>query len=353
MTFGARHYVPVLKVKRGEKAALRLLSDSVCARVTPLLEIVERTNKTLDAHLNTAFEGLAEAVGVFGRCFIDTREIALDGAAAAAEVFRRAASRGIVFTPVTGVSRTADAAAALEYRTGGIALRLQRDEFEAGGLAASVRRFLDQYGIVPEDTDLIVDLGVVDNLVSEGVEALAAAFLAEVPECRLWKTFTLSGCAFPLSMGIVDSRSYAFVERSDWLAWRGGLHARRDTLPRLPTYSDCAIQHPRGVEGFDPRTMQMSASIRYTTRDSWLLIKGESTRRTPPSTQFPLLAKQLVYGNLRHNNYRGANHCAGCSFMKAAADGAGRLGSAEVWRKLGTIHHITTVVEELVALPWP
>ena len=39
--------------------------------------------------------------------------------------------------------------------------------------------------------------------------------------------------------------------------------------------------------------------------------------------------------------------------MKAAADDAAGLGSAEVWRRLGTIHHITTVVEELGALPWP
>lgn len=352
MTYGAQHYVPVLKVKRGEKAALSLLSDFARARVSPLLEIVERTNNTVDAHLNTAFRGLAEAVRGFGRCFIDTREIAPDGAAAAAEVFRRATNRAIVFTPVTGISRTADVTAALEYRTRGIALRLSRAEFEAGGLDANILRFLDRYGIVPDDIDLIVDLGAVDNLVSEGVEAFAAAFLGEVPEHTRWRTLTISGCAFPLSMAIVDTRSYAFVERSDWLAWRSGLYARRNTFPRLPTYSDGAIQHPLGVEGFDPRIMQISATVRYTTSDSWLLIKGESTRITLPSTQFPLLATQLVYGDLR-SSYRGANHCTGCAFMKNAADGADRLGSAEVWRRLGTIHHITAVVENLAALAWP
>jgi len=42
MTFGPHHYVPVLKVKRGEKAALQSISANDQARIAPLLEIVER-----------------------------------------------------------------------------------------------------------------------------------------------------------------------------------------------------------------------------------------------------------------------------------------------------------------------
>jgi hypothetical protein len=120
-------------------------------------------------------------------------------------------------------------------------------------------------------------------------------------------------------------------------------------LPRLPTFSDCAIQHPRGVEGFDPRIMQVSASIRYTLPEDWLLLKGESTRFKQPSVQFPDLATRLVYGHLR-SHFRGATHCEGCASIKAAADGAPRFGSAEAWRRLGTMHHISTVAEQLRVL---
>ena len=45
--------------------------------------------------------------------------------------------------------------------------------------------------------------------------------------------------------------------------------SRSSTLS--PTFSDCAIQHPVGVEGFNPRTMQVSASVRYALPDQWLL----------------------------------------------------------------------------------
>lgn len=126
MIFDAHHYVPVLKVKPAEKMALRLLTDAVRAKVTPLLEIVERKDKKLGKHLDNAFKGLSDAVQGFRRCFLDAREIAKDGPFAAEEVFGRAANSGIVFTPVTGISREADVAAALEHRARGLVLDSRR-----------------------------------------------------------------------------------------------------------------------------------------------------------------------------------------------------------------------------------
>jgi hypothetical protein len=352
VTFGSNHYVPVLKVKRGEKAALLALAAPLCSRITPLLEIVERkadTAPNIGKHLGTAFKDLASSVTPFGRCFLDAREIAADGAAAAAEVFQRAATAGIVFAPVTGLSRTADVAAAMAHRQHGLVLRLTRDEFEMGKLTTAIVRFLTTHGLSPEQVDLIVDLGAVDQMVADGIMALTDAFLADVPDHTRWRTLTVSACAFPMSMGGVERHSQSLVERGEWIAWRDGLYARRNSLARLPTFSDCGIQHPKGVEDFNPRTMQVSAAIRYALPDNWLLIKGESTRQTPPSEQFPVLATRLVYGHLR-GYFSDPTHCRGCALMKDAADGAPNLGSAEAWRKLGTIHHMTTVMDELAVL---
>jgi hypothetical protein len=353
MTFGPHHYVPFLKAKRGEKTALRQVSADLRERITPLFEIPERNaEKNLAKHLDTAFDGLAETAALYPRCFLDTREIAPDGSNAAASVFQRAADAGMVFTPVTGISRTADVAEALVHRTFGVALRLTREEFESGELTARIEQFVVAQQIQPEDMDLIIDLGAVDDLVLEGISALAGAFMADVPYRPRWRTFTISACSFPLSMGGVDRHSHDFVERSEWLAWRDGLYGTRNSLGRLPTFSDCAIQHPRGVEGFDPRIMQVSATIRYTLQEQWLLVKGEGTRAVPPSIQFPQLATRLVYGHL-HNHYAGENHCAGCAGIKHAADGAPKYGSAEVWRRIGTVHHISTVIQTLDSLTWP
>jgi hypothetical protein len=192
----------------------------------------------------------------------------------------------------------------------------------------------------------------VENLVADGISALTRAFMREVPDHERWRTFTVSGCAFPRSMGGIDRHSHVHVEREEWIAWRDCLHGRRGSLSRLPTFSDCAIQHPQGVEGFDPTIMQASASIRYTLENAWLLIRGAGTRFTRPGEQFPALATKLVYGALK-SEFAGQGHCHGCTEIKRAADGAPGLGNAEAWRRLGTIHHISVVMQGIVSLSWP
>jgi hypothetical protein len=346
------HYMPVLKIKRGEVKALAMVAGAHRPRILPLMEVVERkVEKTVEEHLDTAFRGFADGLRSYERCLLDAREIAQDGPAAAEAVFDRAEGAGLVFSPVTGVSRSADVAPALAHIGNGLALRVTRREFEEGGIAGRIDGFLTNHALTPAAVDLILDFGALDGFVSEGVANLAEEFLAEVPSHTAWRTLTVVGSAFPKSMGIVDKNGHAIIERADWRAWRDSIHARRHGVARLPDYGDCAIQHPSGVEGFDPKTMQASAVVRYTLAEDWLLIKGVGTRSTPPSTQFPQLARRLISGDLKAY-FAGVSHCAGCRGISDAADGAPRLGSPEVWRRLGTIHHITTTVQGLAALPW-
>ena len=353
LTPGPNRYVPILKLKRGEKVALGAISAGLRSGIIPLFEIVERTDKSLHEHLSTAFAGLPNHMKGYARCFLDAREIEADGHAGAAEAFARAAGAGISFTPVTGVSRDTDVTAALAHGQRGLALRLTRPEFERGVFPAGIESFLYQHSVTADGVDLIVDLGAVEDMISDGVATLTRAFLQTVPNHAHWRTFTVSACAFPLTMGIVDAHCHELVERTDWISWKENLYNRRSELVRLPSFGDCVIQHPRGVEGFDPRTMSVSASIRYARENDWLLIKGESTRLTPAVVQFPELATRLVYGHLRPFFLASPVHCAGCEAMQRAADGAPGYGAPEVWRRLGTIHHMSLVMQKLDSLAWP
>ena len=69
-------------------------------------------------------------------------------------------------------------------------------------------------------------------------------------------------------------------------------------------------------------------------------------RMRRPGLQFPWLAKQLVSGHLR-DHFHGKTHCEGCTSSKAHADGQQGFGSPEVWRRIGTVHHITEVTRSL------
>ena len=350
MNFDETQYVPVLKLKGGEKDALALLSPSVRTRIRPLLEVIERDEeeKTPAEHIDTTFKKFKTAVQHLRSYFLDCREVAADGPEIAEDVFRRADEMGIRFVPVTGITRSVDRQAALAHRTNGLALRLTIEEFDQQVVRNELLPFVKTLDVPREMIDLIIDLGAVDHMVLPGAQQQAADFLNDIPDPTSWRTLTLSAAAFPIGMGDLQTGSYDLLDRTDWLAWRDGIYA--DTsFRRVPTYSDGVIQHPSGVEGIDWRTRTMSASIRYATGDQWLRIKGVSTKVKLPSDQFPVLATSLVDGDLSAH-FAGASHCEGCLGMRCAADGADGYGGLTKWRTLGTVHHITNVIEQLDAL---
>lgn len=305
MSFDENHYVPVLKMKAAEKEALALLSSSVRDRITPVFEVVERDAEEKDTpseHIDTAFKKLQPAVEHLRLYFLDCHEIAGDGSESVEDVFRRANDLGTPFVPVTGIGRTVDVQPALANRASGLALRLTREEFESGAIQNELLSFVKTIGVPREVIDLIIDLGAVDDMVLPGVQAAAAACLSDIPDPMTWRTLTLSASAIPPGMGGLESRSHDFVERLDWLAWRDAI--RDDpSFPRVPTFSDGAIQHPSGVENIDWSMINPPASIRYTTGDQWLRIKGVGIRTTLPSEQYQGLATNLVYGSQLSNPY--------------------------------------------------
>lgn len=355
MTFGINHYVPTLKLKTGEKDALAILSPATKQRITPILQVVERVGtKPIDAHIETAFKKVQSAVIGLPRFFIDPVEIESAGAAAAKAVFDQCRNLGVPFTPVAGFSRPADLTVAAMQATGrmGLALRLTRADFEKGTLAAMFPAYLSTHSISAGETDLILDLGSVEDMISDGITALAESFLASVPHLLQWKTLTLLSSAFPKSMQHVERDSHAYVDRAEWQAWRDHLRKPGPSVLRPPTFGDWGIQHPAGVEKFDPLKMQASAAIRYATESKWLLIKGRGTKKLPPGKQMPGLAAQLAAGPHK-KSFAGVQHCAACALIVAAANGAPKLGSLTKWRQVGTAHHITTTVESIRKLPAP
>lgn len=353
MRFGSDHYVPVLKLKRGEKHALATLPPGIASSVTPLFEVVEmKPEDSLDHHLERSFAKLPEALLGCAPCFLDLRELEPAGPSGAKRAFAKANQAGVPLVPVTGLSRTADVSAAVHAATNGIAIRLTRVEFEDGRVSRDLLRFVASHGLSPSRTDLLVDLGLLDQMVPAGVQQMIGQFLPRIPAPTQWRSLTLLGFAFPKSMGVAAANSVTLVDRVEWMAWLSACYARRGALPRLPTFGDGAIQHPSGVEGFDLRIMNVSATIRYALSDKWALIKGISTDRALPSIQFPQLAAKLVSG-AASANFCGAGHCPSCAEMVLAAGGAAGYGSAEKWRRLGTGHHIASTVNQLRALPWP
>ncbi len=109
-------------------------------------------------------------------------------------------------------------------------------------------------------------------------------------------------------------------------------------------FGDYAISHPVPKE-LDPRTMRMSASIRYTTESEWLVVKGRNVRQFG-FDQYFALSKALV----ERPEFSGLSFSWGDQYIADCADGITGPGNATTWRKVGTNHHITLVTRELANL---
>jgi hypothetical protein len=155
----------------------------------------------------------------------------------------------------------------------------------------------------------------------------------------------LAAASFPEDLSEVDAATVSTLTRREWELW-SMLQRRPTLLPRQDlVFGDYGIAHPVPKE-LDPRTMRMSASIRYTTPDSWLVIKGRNVRQYGFEQYFDL-CRALV----QRREYRGASFSWGDEFISKCAERESGPGNATTWRKVGTNHHITLVARQLASQP--
>jgi hypothetical protein len=140
----------------------------------------------------------------------------------------------------------------------------------------------------------------------------------------------------------VKAASVERLARCDWTLWSGVV---AKTLPRVPAFVDYAISHPE-LSDPDPRTMRASATIRYTAATVWVVVKERWLRKYGGFAQFQLAATKLM----AQPEWGLPTHCLGCAFIDACA-AAGPTGNLTVWRRVGTVHHLTTTAAQLASLP--
>jgi len=354
-------YVPVLKGKEGEYAALEALPANVRTDLMPLIEVSdvpydyanEGSTKSLDQHVS----GIADRLR---KCWHD-RPLYLDlpwfegeerlssGEVALKAVLRDCSERGVKAVPVVSRKKSPDyLAAAGSYSTSvrsGICIRLVVADFEEDvDLEAEIDRLLGLAG--GGDTsqiDLVLDL---EDLGPDTGRALlvARSLFSMIPTKDKWRRIVLVAASFPEDLSDVDAATITTLPRREWDLWKT-LQRRQGLLPRRDLiFGDYGIAHPIPKE-LDPRTMRMSASIRYTTAKNWLVLKGRNVRQYGFDQYFEL-CKALV----ERPEYLGRDFSWGDQYISDCAEGMTGPGNATTWRKVGTNHHLTMVAEQVANL---
>lgn len=348
-------YVPVLKGKEGEFAALEELKTDVRGTIMPLIEVPdvpydyvnERPSKSLGAHIS----GIAERLK---KCWPDSplyldlpwfgeEEQLEDGRIALEAVLADSSAKGVRVVAVVSRKSSSEYLAAAgrhaERSNLGASLRLTVEDFEEDvDLVAEVDQLLDK--LHSEAVDLILDL---EDLGQDDGKAvlIARSVFSMIPNKDQWRRVILVGASFPEDLSAVGADVVTKLPRREWTLWKT-LQRRPSALPRRDIiFGDYAIAHPIPKE-LDPRIMLMSASIRYTTHQHWLIAKGRNVRQYGFEQYFEL-CKELV----GRPEYRGQDFSWGDRYISDCAADITGPGNATTWRKVGTNHHLTLVARQL------
>ena len=272
-----------------------------------------------------------------------------DGQVAVRKVLNDCREAHVKAIPVIATSRSSAYLTAvrehLRGSEGGLCVRLTEDDFDEDGDAEPgprVEQLLNAVELTDlQQADLILDLANIGTDLGRAT-LVARAVIAEAPRAAEWRRLVFAAASFPENLSEVDAATTSTLPRIEWDLWER--LQRRRGLRHDALFGDYAIAHPIPTE-LDPRTMRMSASIRYTTPENWLIVKGRNVRQYGFDQYFEL-CRTLV----RLPEYSGEGFSWGDGFIARVARGAAGPGNATTWRKVGTNHHLTLVARALATV---
>jgi hypothetical protein len=350
-------YMPRLLTKSAEYAAVAELDPVVKSRILPLFEVppaprdrdTPSIRKPLVEHLTPIAKKLSDNWGskqplLLDMPYLDDCQLLGDGDHGATVVFSRASELELQLVPVTGLHRgehynaaVADAAATFNR---GLAIRLvDADLANTRQLDYELRALIAKLTTKRQEIDVIIDL----KQISKDDIATRAAGIVEIikrfPMRSAWRSLTILSGAFPVSLANLAANRMRRIPRCDWELWRAIINS---DAPITPLYGDYVIDNPVPFDPENPKAIQVSANIRYTSADVWVVLKGMSTKKNGWE-QSRHLSEVLV----GIDEYMGAGYSTGDAHIDKRSRGVVSCGNPTIWRRVGITHHLTFTANQL------
>jgi len=363
--FDHKHYVPVLKWKRGEQKALEYLAQPLKQYMTPIVEIppisygeVEDRSTILGSNLNGIGREVTQAWNSTAPIFIDCTQLEVDEQLSMSNgqhfleyIIDDIENHGTIAIPVANLAHYDpffDSLKDVITRYGrGFCLRIKRGELnDLNTLMRHINGLLAFMDLTPNDVDLVLDYDFVGDDTSSAVFSQIILNIIQFPHLTDWRTFSIIGTSMPAILRMRPNTLSA-ITRVEWEVYKHIIKFKNG-LGRIPTFGDYTINNPTYGE-FDPSYMQVAATIRYTVvNDNFLIFRGATTRGPGGFQQYISLAKDVI----AHPEYIGAGYSYGDQYIYDCAhqqNGVG-TGSHETWRRATANHHLTLVINELANL---
>lgn len=281
------NYVPFLKLKVNEIAALSVLAEDIKGAIVPFFDLAKKDEMTGDEFKVMVTKGaksLTRHVADFPAFFLDNFDIddtlAIDGEHNYAYVLT--AFRGMNFIPVVGLDRVVGRNELVFtakknglIKSDSIALRLLSDDFE-------------NFALVADDIAKLMKLGhglfsrwilVLDNRVCADIAPLKRAaslanFLVESAKLMSFQAIIVTGSSLPPSIGdilkVLTEREHGRTELSGYRALNaqvGGLNLYcGDYTVVSPLYSDVELPVEILQNVMTPKVVYTYGDVHYMAR---------------------------------------------------------------------------------------
>jgi hypothetical protein len=362
-----KSYVPILKWKRAEQGALKELSEERKKLVQPLIEIVppkqddKKSDDEANAEMIANFTNVRtkdipkEILQAWGEdpIFIDLTPIYPPTLkqTGVREIIRNCIKLRLKPIPVMNLfdvpAYQLSVSTASQVAGYGICLRITLADLKnIENTNNHIEEILHGLGLDPANIDLLVDVKEVNDELTYRQSVLNSQKLARLNE---WRSFIFANGTFPQDMTEQSKEDLNEVPRREWINWKR--QQESEGVLRKPVFADYAIRYPIYNEAV--MNFPGTASLKYTHKDEWLIMKGDVRR----FDQY-LAHAQILVGM---EQFYGQDFSVGDTYIKEKADyrleyerlrlsdptKAKGTGRAEDWIRAGINHHLSVVVDQL------
>lgn len=348
-------YVPILSTKTGERQAISELDDGVMQRIVPIFVVKGpdwdyargKPKKEMGEHLSQSLPGLAKAMAGHA-CFIDARELAdekVEGTQHplnyAVEIFR---AEDCEVVPVVSPNSTVEYRSAVQEciaEAWEICIRLGVGEWEhVTNAASAVFSLISSLGATVSTTHLVFDCGLFDP---GAARHFANSVLPSLAYPEEWASITFAASSMPRQMPAGNGMHE--VARPEWAFYEGELVGSGSGV-RIPSFGDYGVESAVPPSEIDPRFLNPSNNLRYLTGDKWLIPKAGTLKKTGSAPLVEVLERLSRHGEFEH----GYSMCEEWVCEVIGTPGRSKAGNSRVWRKYGTVRHLSKMAE-LLNLP--
>ncbi len=282
-------YMPIIKSKRGEFTAVRLLGNDTKQHIAPFFDVLPpnrfaKKPKTLAEHLVWVAEHTARAWATQQPVWVDTFDVGpeiVSGNQVAIEYLIRAMlERKLRIVPVTGFQREAEHDEGILHllaeNSTGIAIRLEEEDLLLPTrLGALIDDRLKYFELDAANVDLIIDLRYLDDTPPTAAVAQLTRAIQNLPHLPSWRQTIFAASSMPNTLkGVCDRDASGYLARGEWAIWS----ALRDApIKRVPTFGDYTTVPPLYSE-MDTRMIakHLGPNVKYTVENRWFVSRGQS-----------------------------------------------------------------------------